>query len=95
MGRKEAQQSIEAIRHMLDDGTKMAFVTAGMGGGTGTVAAPVVANIAKSKGILTVGIVTIPFWFEKRKKIVKALKGVEEIPQFGITFGLSIADTPL
>ena len=79
VGRKEAQQSIEAIRHMLDDGTKMAFVTAGMGGGTGTGAAPVVANIAKSKGILTVGIVTIPFWFEKRKKIVKALKGVEEM----------------
>ncbi len=79
VGRKEAQQSIEAIKQMLDDGTKMAFVTAGMGGGTGTGAAPVVAGIAKAKGILTVGIVTIPFLFEKRKKIVKALKGVEEM----------------
>ncbi len=79
VGRKEAQQSIEGIKQMLDDGTKMAFVTAGMGGGTGTGAAPVVAGIAKAKGILTVGIVTIPFLFEKRKKIVKALKGVEEM----------------
>ncbi len=79
VGRKEAQQSIEPIKKMLDDGTQMVFVTAGMGGGTGTGAAPVVAGIAKAKGILTVGIVTIPFWFEKRKKIVKALKGVEEM----------------
>lgn len=79
VGRREAQQSLESIKKMLDDGTKMAFVTAGMGGGTGTGAAPVVAGIAKAKGILTVGIVTIPFWFEKRKKIIKALKGVEEM----------------
>jgi cell division protein FtsZ len=57
----------------------MAFVTAGMGGGTGTGAAPVIAGIAKSMGILTVGIITIPFYFEKRKKIVKALQGVEEM----------------
>lgn len=79
VGRKEAQNSQEAIKQLLDDGTKMVFVTAGMGGGTGTGAAPVVAGIAKSMGILTVGIITIPFYFEKRKKIIKALRGVEEM----------------
>lgn len=79
VGRSEAQNTQEDIKRLLDDGTKMAFVTAGMGGGTGTGAAPVIAGIAKSMGILTVGIITIPFYFEKRKKIVKALKGVEEM----------------
>lgn len=79
MGRKEAESSMPEIRKMLDDGTKMVFVTAGMGGGTGTGAAPVIAGMAKSMGILTVGIVTIPFFFEKRKKIIMALKGVEEM----------------
>jgi cell division protein FtsZ len=74
-----AQESTEELRKLLDDGTKMAFITAGMGGGTGTGAAPVVARVAKDMDILTVGIVTIPFAFEGRKKIVKALKGVEEI----------------
>lgn len=79
VGRSEAQNTQEDIKRLLDDGTKMAFVTAGMGGGTGTGAAPVIAGIAKSMGILTVGIITIPFYFEKRKKIVKALEGVEEM----------------
>ena len=79
VGRSEAQYTQEDIKRLLDDGTKMAFVTAGMGGGTGTGAAPVIAGIAKSMGILTVGIITIPFYFEKRKKIVKALQGVEEM----------------
>lgn len=79
VGRNEAQNTQEDIKRLLDDGTKMAFVTAGMGGGTGTGAAPVIAGIAKSMGILTVGIITIPFYFEKRKKIVKALQGVEEM----------------
>ena len=79
VGRSEAQNTQEDIQRLLNDGTKMAFVTAGMGGGTGTGAAPVVAGIAKSMGILTVGIITIPFYFEKRKKIVKALQGVEEM----------------
>ena len=79
VGRSEAQNTQEDIQRLLDDGTKMAFVTAGMGGGTGTGAAPVIAGIAKSMGILTVGIITIPFYFEKRKKIVKALQGVEEM----------------
>ena len=79
VGRNEAQNTQEGIQRLLNDGTKMAFVTAGMGGGTGTGAAPVIAGIAKSMGILTVGIITIPFYFEKRKKIVKALQGVEEM----------------
>lgn len=57
----------------------MCFITAGMGGGTGTGAAPIIASVAKSMGILTIGIVTIPFYFEKNRKIMKALKGVEEM----------------
>ena len=78
-GKTEAEGNIEDIRKLLDDGTKMVFVTAGMGGGTGTGAAPVVAGVAKEMGLLTVGVVTIPFFFEKKRKIVKALKGVEEL----------------
>lgn len=76
---KAAEESREDIERLLNDGTKMVFITAGMGGGTGTGAAPVVARIAKDMGILTVGIVTIPFVFEGRKKIIQALKGVENI----------------
>ncbi len=64
---------------MLNDGCKMVFITAGMGGGTGTGAAPIIAKTAKDMGILTVGIVTIPFLFEGAKKIDQALDGVEEI----------------
>ena len=76
VGEKAALESEEDIYRMLDDGTRMAFVTAGMGGGTGTGAGPVVAKISKDMGILTVGIVTLPFVFEGRPKIVKALRGV-------------------
>lgn len=76
---KAAEESLDLIQDLLSDGTRMAFITAGMGGGTGTGAAPVVARIAKDMGILTVGIVTIPFVFEGPRKIVQALKGVEEI----------------
>ncbi len=79
LGRSEAISTKEQIEKLFDDNTKMCFVTAGMGGGTGTGAGPVVAGIAKSKGILTIGIVTIPFFFEKRPKIIKALRGVEEM----------------
>lgn len=79
LGRSEAINTKEQIEKLFDDNTKMCFVTAGMGGGTGTGAAPVVAGVAKSKGILTIGIVTIPFFFEKRPKIIKALRGVEEM----------------
>ena len=77
--RMAAQESLEDIRNMLSDGTRMAFITAGMGGGTGTGAAPVIAEVSKELGILTVGIVTIPFRFEGPKKIDQALDGVEEM----------------
>ncbi|MBR6489913.1 MAG: cell division protein FtsZ, partial [Muribaculaceae bacterium] len=65
-----------------DDETKMVFITAGMGGGTGTGAAPVVARIAREKGVLTIGIVTIPFLFEGKKKIIKALSGADEMQKY-------------
>lgn len=78
-GRKEAENSIDSIEQLFDDNCKMVFVTATMGGGTGTGAAPVVARVAKEKGLLTIGVVTIPFYFEHRKKIVQALKGVEQL----------------
>lgn len=77
--RLAAQESIEDVKQMLNDGTRMVFITAGMGGGTGTGAAPIIAQCAKEMGILTVGIVTIPFKFEGNKKINQALDGVEEI----------------
>ena len=79
VARKAAEESREEIEKLFNDGTKMAFITAGMGGGTGTGAAPVVAEIARNKGILTVGIVTIPFKFEMAGKIKQALRGVIEI----------------
>lgn len=75
-GEAAALESEAEIRSMLNDGTRMAFITAGMGGGTGTGAAPVIAKISKEMGILTVGIVTIPYLFEGRTKLVKAVKGV-------------------
>lgn len=80
--RQAAEETSEDIRRMLNDGTKMAFITAGMGGGTGTGAAPVVARISKELDILTVGIVTIPFKFEGVKKIDQALDGVEEMSKY-------------
>lgn len=79
VAKEAAEQSIDEIRNMLNDGTKMTFITAGMGGGTGTGAAPVIARISKEMGILTVGIVTIPFLFEGPRKIDQALDGVEEM----------------
>ena len=77
--KEAAEESIDEIRRLLNDGTEMVFITAGMGGGTGTGAAPVVARVAKEMGILTIGIVTLPFLFEGRYKILQALKGVEAI----------------
>ena len=79
VARKAAEESEDNIRRMLNDGTKMSFITAGMGGGTGTGAAPVIARVSKELGILTVGIVTIPFLFEGAPKIDQALDGVEEM----------------
>lgn len=79
-GREAALESSHEIRELLrNDGTKMLFITAGMGGGTGTGAAPVIAQIAKELDILTVGIVTLPFDFEGKSKMDKALKGVDEL----------------
>ena len=79
VARRAAEESIEEITNLFNDGTKMAFITAGMGGGTGTGAAPVIAKVARDLGILTIGIVTIPFKFEMTGKIKQALKGVIEI----------------
>ncbi|GAP72410.1 cell division protein FtsZ [Candidatus Symbiothrix dinenymphae] len=79
VGKKAAEESTLEIQAMLRDGTKMVLITAGMGGGTGTGAAPVVAQIAKGMGILTIGIVTIPFIWEGAPKILSALRGVEEM----------------
>ena len=78
-GREAAETSKHEIESLFDSDTKMVFVTCGMGGGTGTGAGPVIAQVAKEKGILTVGVVTIPFSFEKRVRIEKALIGVEEM----------------
>ena len=77
--RAAAEESLDDIKQMLTDGTRMTFITAGMGGGTGTGAAPVIARVSKEMGILTVGIVTIPFRFEGDRKIDQALDGVEEM----------------
>jgi len=79
VGRKAALEHLDKIREVLDTGTKMVFVTAGMGGGTGTGAAPVVARIAKELGILTVAIVTIPFRHEGPKRYKQALEGINEL----------------
>jgi len=78
VGRESAKESKDQISALLDN-TDMVFVTAGMGGGTGTGAAPVVAEIAKSRGILTVGVVTKPFSFEGRRRMDQAMKGIEEL----------------
>ena len=79
--RKAAEESIEDIKNMLNDGTKMVFITAGMGGGTGTGAAPVIAKIAKEEGILTVGVVTKPFRFEAKARMANALQGIERLKE--------------
>ncbi|RVU91443.1 cell division protein FtsZ [Flavobacterium columnare] len=79
VGHQAALESIEDIEKMLDTNTKMVFITAGMGGGTGTGAAPVIAQLAKEKDILTVGIVTIPFQFEGKVRSEQALLGVEKL----------------
>ena len=81
IGMNAAIENIDEIRNLLNSNTKMVFVTAGMGGGTGTGAAPVIAQIAKEMGILTVGIVTIPFSFEGRKRRQQAEEGMERLRQ--------------
>ena len=79
VGKKCAEASSDAIKELFNDGTEMVFITAGMGGGTGTGAAPVVAKLAKEAGMLTIGIVTVPFMFEGKQKILKALDGAKEM----------------
>ncbi len=79
VGQQAALESIEDIEKLLDSNTKMVFITAGMGGGTGTGAAPVIAQLAKERGILTVGIVTIPFQFEGRVRNEQAMAGIERM----------------
>ncbi|HJC00869.1 MAG TPA: cell division protein FtsZ [Candidatus Flavonifractor merdavium] len=78
VGRKSAEESRSAVSKALEE-TDMVFITAGMGGGTGTGAAPIVADIAKEMGILTVGVVTKPFNFEGRRRMMQAEKGIEEL----------------
>ncbi|MDE6533073.1 MAG: cell division protein FtsZ [Muribaculaceae bacterium] len=79
IGRLCAEETADEISKLFEDGTEMVFITAGMGGGTGTGAAPVVAKLAKEAGMLTIGIVTVPFLFEGEKKILKALDGAKEM----------------
>lgn len=81
IGKRAVEESIEGIKAFLEKDTKMVFVTAGMGGGTGTGAAPVIAKLAKDMGILTVGIVTVPFNFEGRRRRQQAEAGMEEMRQ--------------
>jgi len=79
VGRRAAIENVNEIQQLLADNTSMVFVTAGMGGGTGTGAAPVIAGIARELGILTVGIVTMPFGFEGSKRGLQAKAGIEEM----------------
>lgn len=82
VGRESALESVEDVRKYLEDGTQMVFITAGLGGGTGTGAAPVIASVARELGILTVGIVTIPFAFEGKKRRLQAEAGLEEMKKY-------------
>jgi cell division protein FtsZ len=82
VGRDAALESIDEIKSYFNDETQMVFITAGLGGGTGTGAAPVIASIARELGILTVGIVTIPFAFEGKKRRAQAEAGLEEMKKY-------------
>ena len=82
IGRQAALENLEEIKEVLSQNTKMVFITAGMGGGTGTGAAPVIAKTAKEMGILTVAIVTIPFRFEGQQRINQAIQGIDELKQY-------------
>ena len=79
IGREATEESLEEIKKILEVNTKMAFITAGMGGGTGTGGAPIVAKICKDLGVLTVGIVTTPFAYEGKKRIAQAEEGIEKL----------------
>ena len=79
IGREATEESLEEIKRILEVNTKMAFITAGMGGGTGTGGAPIIAKICKDLGILTVGIVTTPFAYEGKKRIAQAEEGINKL----------------
>lgn len=81
-GRQSAEESLDYIKTILERNTKMIFITAGMGGGTGTGAAPIIARQAKELGILTIGIVTIPFNFEGKRRVEQAMAGVDELVEY-------------
>ncbi len=78
-GKQACLESLEELKQLLSDGTRMVFIAAGMGGGTGTGAAPIIAKLAKELGILTVGIVTTPFGFEGRKRTSQGMEGIDEL----------------
>ena len=82
IGRQATEESLEEIRRILEVNTKMVFVTAGMGGGTGTGGAPIIAKICKDMGILTVGIVTTPFGYEGRKRQIQAEEGIQTLKEY-------------
>ncbi len=82
VGRQAAQENLEEVMNALGENTKMVFITAGMGGGTGTGAAPVIAKACKERNILTVAIVTIPFWFEGKIKHDQAVAGIDELSHY-------------
>src|SRR5882762_9283621 len=82
IGRQATEESLEEIRRILEVNTKMAFITAGMGGGTGTGGAPIISKICKDLGILTVGIVTTPFAYEGKKRIQQAEEGIKTLKQY-------------
>src|SRR6201987_190526 len=82
MGRNSALETIDDIRKYRSDGTQMVFITAGLGGGTGTGVAPIIASVAREMGILSVGIVTLPFVFEGKKRKQQAEQGLEEMKKY-------------
>ena len=82
IGRQATEESLEEIKRILEVNTKMAFITAGMGGGTGTGGAPIIAKICKDLGILTVGIVTTPFAYEGKKRQIQAEEGIKTLKQY-------------
>ena len=82
IGRQATEESLEEIRCILEVNTKMAFITAGMGGGTGTGGAPIIAKICKDLGVLTVGIVTTPFAYEGKKRQQQAEEGIKMLKQY-------------
>ena len=81
-GKQSAIESMDYVKQILERNTRMVFITAGMGGGTGTGAAPEIAKQAQELGILTIGIVTVPFHFEGRRKVEQAMKGIDELEQY-------------